>query len=250
MAAEAEAEAAAPVPRDRTFHLDGASFVVDASGQVKARDLSGDTFLLRKTERAIEYYRLLAQRRPRHILELGMREGGSIALWDKLYAPEVLVGLDPRGAAIEAVELYRADRPHIRTYYGRNPDKPGAVMAARESFPTGPDLIIDDASHRYEETKTTFESLFPLLRPGGTYVVEGWNWSHRPAAQKETHPGWQQKALTNLLFELTVLTSNSRVIEHLHVEEGLFAVRKGSGTLPAGGLATGMALRGRELPDI
>jgi hypothetical protein len=29
------------------------------------------------------------------------------------------------------------------------------------------DLVVDDALHAYEETKASFEFLFPLLSPGG-----------------------------------------------------------------------------------
>ena len=38
----------------------------------------------------------------------------------------------------------------------------------------GFDLIIDDASHMLGPTKTSFEVLFPRLRPGGLYFVEDW----------------------------------------------------------------------------
>ena len=43
-----------------------------------------------------------------------------------------------------------------------------------------PDLIIDDASHLYSETKTSFETLFPQLRPGGLYIIEDWSWGCWP----------------------------------------------------------------------
>ncbi len=39
-------------------------------------------------------------------------------------------------------------------------------------------LVIDDASHLYQETKVSFETLFPLLRPGRLYVIEDWNSDH------------------------------------------------------------------------
>ena len=37
--------------------------------------------------------------------------------------------------------------------------------------------MIDDASHMYEHTKVSFETLFPLLRPGGQYIIEDWSWA-------------------------------------------------------------------------
>ncbi len=248
--AEAIAAPAKPVASGgKAFHFEGLTFVVNAAAQKMAT--APDTFVLHKTERTIEFYRELAARRPRQILELGMRDGGSMVLWDKLFEPNVLVGLDTRGKPIEALEAYRAERPHIRTYYGRNPDKRGGIMATRENFQKdGPDLIIDDASHRYEETRTTFENLFPLLQPGGTYVVEGWNWAHRPGAQNPGHPAWERKSLANMIFELTLLSISNRVIEHVLVKEGFFAVRKGIGALPAGGIGEGLPVRGRAPFDL
>lgn len=42
------------------------------------------------------------------------------------------------------------------------------------------DLVIDDASHQYAPTKASFEALFPLIRPGGLYVIEDWSWGCWP----------------------------------------------------------------------
>jgi len=39
------------------------------------------------------------------------------------------------------------------------------------------DLVVDDACHAYEETKASFEFLFPLLQPGGIYLIEDWSWA-------------------------------------------------------------------------
>ena len=36
----------------------------------------------------------------------------------------------------------------------------------------GIDVVIDDGSHVMEHIDTTFQTLFPLLREGGTYIVE------------------------------------------------------------------------------
>ena len=233
-----------------TFALDGLRFVSDVGGRLKGADLPAGTYALRASERTIEYYRTLVRRQPSDILQLGMAEGGSLILWDRLFAPERLVGIDPRPHPIAAVEAYRVDRPHISVYHARGLDKPGTQMAARESFPTGIDLVIDDGSHRYAPTRQTFETLFPMLREGGTYVIEQWAWAHKPAAQRAANPAFDQPALTNLLFELAMLAATDPVIDSIHVEEGLVAIRKGGGGLPAGGITAGLALRGRELSPI
>ncbi|WBH17017.1 class I SAM-dependent methyltransferase [Sphingomonas radiodurans] len=237
-------------PADLTFVLDGVTFLFDrAHGSERPRS-DERRFVLCKSDQQIECYRTLTKYRPRDVLEIGLYEGGSLVLWDKLFAPRCLVGVDRRRQPVAALEAYRAERPHIRTYYGRGQDKPGTVMAARENFPTGVDLAIDDASHLYAETKATFAAIFPLVRPGGFYVIENWAWAHRPNAQSAAHAWHEQPALTNFVFELTVLAAASPAIQSVHVDAGLVAVRKGNGALPVTGLAVEQLLRGRALGEI
>jgi len=73
------------------------------------------------------------------------------------------------------------------------------------------DVVIDDASHKYPETKRTFEIVFPLLANGGLYVIEDWGWAHWKDCpwQKETHHWYNDPALSNLIFELTMLCASA-----------------------------------------
>ena len=43
------------------------------------------------------------------------------------------------------------------------------------------DLVIDDASHLFNESRVSFEVLFPRVRPGGAYVIEDWRAHHEYA---------------------------------------------------------------------
>ena len=36
------------------------------------------------------------------------------------------------------------------------------------------DLVVDDASHLYDETKVALEVLLPRVRPGGLFIIEDW----------------------------------------------------------------------------
>lgn len=235
---------------DTTFEIDGVTFLLDWSHRKIRRKSTHERFVICKTERHLDFYRRLTPRDTRNIFEIGMYEGGSLVLWDKLFRPDCLVGLDRRARPIEPLEQYRAGRPHIHTYYARGQDAPGAIMAARAHFKKGIDLVIDDASHLYEETRKTFENIFPLVRPGGLYIIEDWAWAHRPDAQQPGHDWHDRKALTNLVFELLVLSAASIVIESIHVDKGLVAIRKGAGTLPKGGLVIDGLLRGKALQPI
>ena len=68
------------------------------------------------------------------------------------------------------------------------------------------DVVIDDASHLYKTTRRTFEIAFPLLRPGGLYVIEDWGWAHWPGSK--LYPG--QTALSMLIMELVMLCASRR----------------------------------------
>ena len=49
-----------------------------------------------------------------------------------------------------------------------------ALPVILQSYSAHWDLIIDDASHRGALTQTTFGLLWPLVAPGGFYVIEDW----------------------------------------------------------------------------
>ena len=64
----------------------------------------------------------------------------------------------------------------VRTFYGVDQaDQAGLVAIVDEVIPGQElDLVIDDASHRYDETRASFEVLYHTLRAGGLYIVEDW----------------------------------------------------------------------------
>jgi len=66
----------------------------------------------------------------------------------------------------------------LRLFFGVDQaDRARVAAIARDEFRGAPlDLVVDDASHGLDETRVSFETLFPLLRPGGVYVIEDWNW--------------------------------------------------------------------------
>ena len=71
----------------------------------------------------------------------------------------------------------------VRPYYGVDQvDSARLVTIVAEEFGDERlDLVVDDASHSLEPTRTSFETLFPRLRDGGLYLIEDWNWQIREA---------------------------------------------------------------------
>ena len=236
------------MPQLESFEMDDIKFVLDIrAGKDRGESKDGE-FILVKTKAFLQFYRALQQRQPKNILEVGMFEGGSLVLFDKLYNPEKLVGVDIRRDPIEALERYRETREHILPFYELSQNDPKLPDILRKEFPNGIDLIVDDASHQYEFSRATFHLCFPLLNPGGLYVLEDWSWSHQPPAQASTHPWFENPALTNLVMELVINMPGSQQMNRVTVHRELIVVEKASTATGAIDLTDGHdRLRGREL---
>jgi predicted O-methyltransferase YrrM len=231
-----------------SIELGGVEFVLDTRPGPQRTKSEDNKFVLVKTRPFLAFYDSLLERAPKNILEIGMFEGGSLVYFDKLFSPNKLVGIDIRQEPIAPLERYKEGRPHIKTYYGRSQDRPPTRGAAQANFPEGIDLVIDDASHVYDKTKASFESIFPLVKPGGLYVIEDWAWAHKPNCQAEDSVWRTQPALTNLIFELTVMAAVSRVIDTLTITENIVCIKKGRGKLPETKFDFTGHLRGRQMP--
>src|SRR5699024_9360323 len=83
---------------------------------------------------------------------------------------------------------------------------------------------VDDASHLVEPTRRSFEVLFPLLRPGGRYVIEDWSWAH--VGYGSHLP--DEEPLSRLVFELTIaLPSREGLIDSIEVDRDWAVVTRG-----------------------
>jgi predicted O-methyltransferase YrrM len=129
------------------------------------------------------YLRLSEEIRPALIVELGIRRGGSTALLWELNEPEKLVALEispePQPLLRDFIES-RGLGDGLRPRYGIDQsDRDRVAAVLDEEFGDRPiDLVIDDASHFYDETVSSFETIFPRLAPGALFVIEDWNHEH------------------------------------------------------------------------
>jgi predicted O-methyltransferase YrrM len=126
-----------------------------------------------------------------NMVELGIMDGGSVALAALAARPAKLVALELDDKRVDALDelLERLDlTDRIRAYYGVDQaDRERVRAIVDEEFPDEElDLVIDDASHLLEETRVSFEALFPRLRAGGLFLIEDWNWQHRMAMAAAT----------------------------------------------------------------
>lgn len=177
-----------------TVYWDGN--VVSVDGVVFECGLGGlsspEAFHLRKPPHlARRYMELAAALDGGKVVELGIAEGGSAALFTLLARPDTLVALELESEPVEALDAFIAERQLssvLRPKYGVDQSDAATLLAiCREEFGGGSvDLVMDDASHLLGRTRASFETLFPLLRPGGRYLIEDWQWQQRRADALES----------------------------------------------------------------
>jgi SAM-dependent methyltransferase len=170
------------------------------------------------------YCELLGDLRPKKIFEIGFFQGGMPLFLAEMIHPEKIVAIDINQQTKELVNLIQESGldETIKLYGGIAQDNTTAIHSllkdefGKESI----DLIIDDASHEYMNSRCCFEETFGYLRPGGKYVLEDWgwlHWKHHPWQSDESY-FWGKPALTNLLFELTMgLASSPEVIARVDI---------------------------------
>lgn len=106
-----------------------------------------------------------------HVLEVGVYSGGSLMMWQELFPEGVIVGVDNNK---------NSTFPEGTIAIIGNQDDPEMAGYARTASPGGYDLIVDDASHEGHLSEVTFRLLFPLVKPGGYYVLEDWAVGYLP----------------------------------------------------------------------
>jgi hypothetical protein len=233
---------------DRELRLGGTEFYATAFG---ACESTVDRFYLMKPRDLVErYVTLVAELGPRRIFELGIFRGGSTAFLSHLADPERLVAVelsDERVAALDQFVAQHGYGDRVRAHYGVNQADRTAIDRIRsEEFGDGLlDLVLDDASHQRDETRASFNTLFPYVRPGGLYVIEDWAWGLFAFSGPR-----KGRSLAPLVFELLLsLPYAEGMIDDITVDKYWAVVRRGGAPLvPAAfDLASKISERGRRM---
>ncbi|MGW0581438.1 class I SAM-dependent methyltransferase [Streptomyces sp. NPDC002920] len=136
---------------------------------------------------------------PIRILEIGIGGydsetlgGESLYMWQRFFPRGLVYGLD-------IFAKPGVTGPRIRTVVGDQND-PAFLRELAET--AGPfDIVVDDGSHVNEHVRTSYETLFPHVRPGGFYVIEDLHTAYWPEFGGELPPG-SSATTTGLLKDL------------------------------------------------
>jgi predicted O-methyltransferase YrrM len=214
------------------FSLGGENFVIE--GEVPSEDRrpsTSEAFTIVKSEPYLRVYEELASGfSPRSILELGIFQGGSYVFLDKLFKPRRMSAVEISAKRVAPLLQYLS-RTENRFVHFATSQRDGEILRqiVLGELADELDLVVDDASHTYEETRTSFEVLFPLLHPGGIYVIEDWSWAHHFNYQSPDAPFSNRYALSNLLFEQIMLLGSTSAISEIRVWRFLYLIHKAKG---------------------
>lgn len=113
-----------------------------------------------------DYLRLVADVGPDAVIcEVGVLSGDSLDMWRALCPGATIIGVDVNADARWPDGTHRIVLSQ---------DDVGLAASVGMFAPDGCDLIVDDASHIGHLSAATFSLLWPMVRPGGYYVVEDW----------------------------------------------------------------------------
>lgn len=175
------------------------------------------------------YQQIAAQIGPAgRVCEVGVADGGSLSLWQALFPDGLVVGVDDDSYTTRQVTFGQASTIRVGATW-----PPGAVkVVAAQDDPALPhrlrviadgyDLIVDDASHDGALTRRTFELLWPLVVPGGWYVIEDW--------QIALNGSRDRSMLDTVQGLLHLLDSPGGEVEQITYWYGLAAVRRSGAT--------------------
>lgn len=98
----------------------------------------------------------------KNVLEVGLAQGQSILAWREIFISAHIVGID-----IEPCSVERG--PRLEIHQGDQRDEHALLRAVNgRKF----DLIVEDASHIFDNSLRTLFFLWPHVAPGGLYVIE------------------------------------------------------------------------------
>ena len=108
------------------------------------------------------YHKILQDLDPAWVVELGIYKGASLKMWNEYFESAAVIGVD---WDLTCVDL---DPIAIMCNLG----EPAAYKELKEELPSQVDLIIDDASHQTAHQQLALRELWPIVSPGGVYLVE------------------------------------------------------------------------------
>ena len=187
--------------------------------------------ILLKPKHDLDYYSSLIPRdRDVWIFEIGVFEAGSALALAAMHPNVHVIGIDfTNKPHLDDVIKSLGFEDRVKIFHSVDQKDESKILEifSKSLKNNLIDLVIDDGSHMYVETKESFEFVFPFVKEGGYYVIENWNWAHYSGVYQSSK--WNDKpALTNLIFELIMVHgTDSSLIRDIYIRDISFVLQKG-----------------------
>lgn len=227
------------------WHLEGDRLVSERTQlRVVAAESSeledgGGLLPLKKPGRLLHDYRRVLDGHPGFtadaVLELGMWWTAGLVYWSERLRPSRITGVDlATRTDPEPLQAYREQTDTVvRTHWGVSQDDRAALERIVADDDLAPlDLVLDDASHLPGPTEAGFDVLFPIVRPGGLYVIEDWCWSYVEPTRSVSEAWATNPPLGPIVLRLaSAMADRPDVIAHIEVLPTLLVVERGPAAL-------------------
>lgn len=166
-----------------------------------------------------------------HIIELGIRHGGSIPYLYDLCDAKFIAGVDITPAHPPVVKLIESALGNNFALFHKTDQTDAKALnnIVRNHFKNGLDMVVDDASHYLYETRRSFEILFPKLRTDGIYVIEDHRWGHINAFKDKAPAHFLNKpSMLQIIFEIAMfLATTPDAIGTITMDENTITITRG-----------------------
>ena len=226
------------------LEINGISFYVNGIFKTLPEKYQNKEFfcIAKGTEDFVSYYDEIKNLELENVIEIGIYKGGSVAFMNAAFKPKKLLAIefsDERQKNLDKYIETHAEAGSILCEYGVDQaDRQRLPVLLEKHFPNRDvDFVVDDASHLYEESKASFNMIFPYLKTGALYVIEDWSWAHSGMKLFEAADGlWHDKlSLSNLLFEVMLsYASCPGLISGVKVNKNMIFVTRGDSQIEPG----------------
>lgn len=224
------------------FDLGGFHFILEFGADIVTAKAKYPNFIMMKSKELVNTYcRILGDRTRQfeNILELGIMKGGSPAFFNILASPQNHLAIDvykqESGLDRFSEDVRKSGRALVADYATSQGDTQIILKKFSEISGTQPrfDFVVDDASHNFGLSLSSFNGLFPHVREGGIYALEDWGWAHWGGPwQQPDHGEFENPALSNIVFLASLCcTSSPGVISRVEVTPGTTLIYRGPAPL-------------------
>lgn len=231
---------------DVTFTVGGHKITLDYMHGGSPRKSAPSDFTMMKSPSFLTQYLAHQGERFDTVLELGVYQGGSFVFLDQIFQPKRISAVELSRVPIPALDSYAEQSSgRGKVHYGTSQDDVTRLGRIIDQDLGGKiDLVVDDASHFYDQTKASFRVAFPKLAPGGLYIIEDWSWSFQEPYQPADHAWASHHSLANLAIDLMEEMALSGSIAEFTVSPHMIKIRRSHA--PVGQVFARTARRGRE----